>query len=391
MAPKQTTAERVRGRTDWATWPTYQAATTGLRNYWYPVMWSAALTGKPVQRKVCDEEIMFIRDQGVAHALHDRCPHRGVPISYGTQEFPGTISCPYHGWTFDLQDGRMVAAITDGPDSPICGKARVKHYPIAERLGLVWVFIGDGEAPPLEADLPPELVDNDLTLGGKVAERPGNWRFAAENGFDEGHGKYLHRTALYRMFTQMPAWTKTHVENLPPERGDWAVRVQDEEHWEDQYADLGTWPARPWYQRKHMELTPTEFRRSDPVIASLDAPGFVSIRLPGTLRVVYPQLVHYEWYVPVDEDHHRYVMFTVRFDTGRGGRLFRLKYWAYLRWLFHGQFTGQDQWMVEVTDAPPEQLYRPDVSLTAWRRLVEAKARPQVADVPPGPEVQPDA
>ena len=27
--------------------------------------------------------------------------------------------------------------------------------------------------------------------------------------------------------------------------------------------------------------------------------------------------------------------------------------------------------MVEVTDAPPEKLYRPDVSLLEWRRLIE--------------------
>ena len=27
--------------------------------------------------------------------------------------------------------------------------------------------------------------------------------------------------------------------------------------------------------------------------------------------------------------------------------------------------------MVDVTDAPPEKLYRPDVSLTAWRKLSE--------------------
>jgi phenylpropionate dioxygenase-like ring-hydroxylating dioxygenase large terminal subunit len=36
------------------------------------------------------------------HALLNRCPHRGVPLSEGNQQFPGTISCPYHGWTFDL-------------------------------------------------------------------------------------------------------------------------------------------------------------------------------------------------------------------------------------------------------------------------------------------------
>jgi phenylpropionate dioxygenase-like ring-hydroxylating dioxygenase large terminal subunit len=31
----------------------------------------------------------------------------------------------YHGWTYALDDGQLVAVITDGPDSPICGKATV--------------------------------------------------------------------------------------------------------------------------------------------------------------------------------------------------------------------------------------------------------------------------
>jgi hypothetical protein len=55
------------------------------------------------------------------------------------------------------------------------------------------------------------------------------------------------------------------------------------------------------------------------------------------------------------------------------------KFWLYYRvwarWVFHGMFNDEDRLMVEVTDAPPERLYRPDVSLTAWRKLVEETAR----------------
>ena len=50
---------------------------------------------------------------------------------------------------------------------------------------------------------------------------------------------------------------------------------------------------------------------------------------------------------------------------------FYAKYLGAIRWLFHGQFSGQDKWMVEVTDAPPERLYRPDESLLQWRKLAE--------------------
>jgi len=92
--------------------------------------------------------VVFLRDEGKVYALSDQCPHRGVPLSLGRQEFPGTWTCYYHGWTYDLKTGVLQAALTDGPDSPICGKVRVRIYPVEERAGVVWVYLGAGEAPP---------------------------------------------------------------------------------------------------------------------------------------------------------------------------------------------------------------------------------------------------
>ena len=83
-------------------------------------------------------------------ALHDRCPHRGVPLSHpmATQEWPGTWTCCYHGWTFDLETGTLVAAITDGPDSPICGKVAVRR--IALRRQPVYALEAAGPPRSLE-------------------------------------------------------------------------------------------------------------------------------------------------------------------------------------------------------------------------------------------------
>jgi hypothetical protein len=50
---------------------------------------------------------------------------------------------------------------------------------------------------------------------------------------------------------------------------------------------------------------------------------------------------------------------------------FRLRYEAYIRWVFHKRFNDQDATMVETMHIPPERLYRPDVSIIAWRRLCE--------------------
>ena len=112
---------------------------------------------------------------GVVRALHDRCAHRGVKLSLGCQHFPGTISCPYHGWTYRLTDGELVAVITDGPDSRVPGAVAVRSYATAERIGLVWVFIGDGEPHPLDEQLPEELVNPPpFAVGGRIEDRNGN-------------------------------------------------------------------------------------------------------------------------------------------------------------------------------------------------------------------------
>jgi len=376
-----TTTPQSEHGNDWRAWPVYEAAALGFRNYWYPVQWAEQVGKKPVPIQLLGERIVLVRDKEEIYALHDRCPHRGVPLSLGRRQYEGTISCPYHGWTYKLDTGRMCAALTDGPDSPINHKVQVATYPVEQRLGLVWVYVGDGDPPPVERDIPRELVENELVMGGRWEVRDGNWRFAAENGFDEGHAKYLHNTALWRLFKVMPAWNKTRI----VERDGWLIRVQDEVHWEAEFPELGTWTNRRWWKRMPLPDAPGNGTGNvNPVIRDLDLPGFVSVRLPGLLRVAYPQFIHYEWYVPVNEDQVRYVQIMVRFEKGAKAAAFKAKYLGAIRWLFHGQFTAQDAWMVDVMDAPPEKLYRPDLSLTAWRRHVE-QAKPEVqVDRTPG-------
>ena len=89
------------------------------------------------------------------------------------------------------------------------------------------------------------------------------------------------------------------------------------------------------------------------------------------LRIAYPRFIHYEFYVPIDAERTKYVGVMVTFGSPRSRAAFYARYLGGIRWLFHGNFSAQDHWMVSMTDAPPERLYRPDVSLLEWRRLVE--------------------
>ena len=97
--------------------------------------------------KLLGENLVFFRAHGRVSALQDLCAHRGMPLSHGTCLSEGTVTCAYHGWSYDVSTGACVAALTDGPDSPVAGRYSVKSYPVEERGGIVFVYMGDGNPP----------------------------------------------------------------------------------------------------------------------------------------------------------------------------------------------------------------------------------------------------
>jgi nitrite reductase/ring-hydroxylating ferredoxin subunit len=352
MEHKQLVSMRDRNR---QMWPHYEAAVSGFRNYWYPVTWSSRVGRKPFTVKLLGDPIMLVRENGRVTAFLDQCLHRGIPLSVGRQEFPGTWTCRYHGWTYDLESGALRAALTDGPDSPICGKVRLKIYPTAERAGLIWIWLGQGApAVPVEEDIPQEFLAPNTVVMGRISVRKGNWRYAAENGFDDAHAKYLHRYGSLRtIFRLMPAWGTTRI--VSSDDG-WVSRKVEKHLFQDDYPTLGVWPRKHFWKRSG--------RRTG---------GGVSIRLPGTLRNRYGWgATHFAWYVPVDQNHHAYFQFLVKQAKGLSALWFKILYWLVRRWTNHVQFNNQDARMVELMpETMPEQFFRPDVSIAAWRKLCE--------------------
>ena len=63
---------------------------------------------------------IFRNAENDVFALHDKCPHKGGPLSQGMVHGK-TVSCPLHGWKIGLEDGHAVA-----PDVGSCGKFEVK-------------------------------------------------------------------------------------------------------------------------------------------------------------------------------------------------------------------------------------------------------------------------
>lgn len=344
-------------------WPRYEAAALGFRHYWYPVLESRKLRKRPRAIMLCGEKVVLLRDQGKVRALHDRCPHRGVPLSAGRREFSGFLTCRYHGWTYDVSTGELVAALTDGPDSPICGLAdvRVKTYPAEERAGLIWVYIGDAPHPPVEDDIPEELLLPDAVVEPMVELRKGNWRYAMENAVDEAHARYLHRKTPFAFFRKFPAY-QTNVRMVP--EGKWLRRLSKPVFDTADYPRVGKWPGEEGFWRK--------------------AGGQVIVgrsRLPGIFSVGHKDWLDFQIFVPVDADHQLTVQVSMRRTSGLGALIWRLRFWTYIRFFHHIVLQRwEDGFIVDAIDAPPEYLFRPDAAIVGWRKWCHETARRSPAE-----------
>lgn len=351
--------------------PRYLRAVLGLRNYWYPAALSRQVPRRrPFGLTMLGEELVLVRSGDRVYCLQSRCAHRGVPLAHGKCEFTGTITCAYHGWTYDLRDGRLVAALTDGPDCAMVGKVKLKTYPTIERQGVVWVFVGDIEPPPLEADVFPDFLEDGAMVGARVFEWVGNWRLAMEGAIDPSHPFYLHRSAwLSLRFNFIAArgrhWPEITLNKWLTYRTDPPVAVGD-------FPGLGRWPRHRWWQRQRLN--------------KLDVHG----ALPCSSRVANLNFnlpfVTFSWYVPIDADRYRWFTFLLAPKSVAAGprRVWLwLKYWVWLRWMYQGQFLRQDSsinesmhpFYAEQGGWYKEQMFRPDVVITAWRRLIEENAR----------------
>lgn len=332
-------------------WPEYDRLEDGLQNYWYPVMRARKLRGK-VPMQVFGETVLLVRDGGAVLALADRCPHRGTPMRFAKRDFPGTLTCVYHGWCFDLKTGKLAAALTDGPDCPLVGEVAIKTYPVEERFGLIWIYMGSGTPRPLEDDVPEDFFDPRTVRCIRISEQDGNWRFAVENHFDDSHAHYLHRSALYGTFSKTPAYKR----GLRIVRhGDWLEREQDSLHFTADYPGLGRWPRIPFWQWSYRIK--------------------VRVRMPGIGMVERKAYTAYKFHVPITTDRFLFVQVIVKRATGARAWLFRLQYWLIHRWFYHVLFNNEDVLMTKYSHSGPEFLFGPDISITAWRKMCIEEAR----------------
>ena len=126
--------------------------------------------------------------------IDEFCAHRGVSLWFGRNE-EGGLRCPYHGWKYDVT-GQCIDVPSEPEESGFCQKIKLKSYPLVERGGVLWTYMG-----------PPEQAAAAAGMGIRHGAAPSrrfiskrlqecNWLQAMEGGIDSSHVSFLHRGEL---------------------------------------------------------------------------------------------------------------------------------------------------------------------------------------------------
>jgi vanillate O-demethylase monooxygenase subunit len=163
-----------------------------IRNTWYIAAEPHEVTTRPLARTILEQPVVLFRtESGKVVALFDRCPHRFAPLSIG-RVVGERIQCGYHGAQFDVTGA---CALVPGQDV-LPPKATVTSYPIVEKHGYIWIWMGDPEGAADTSSIPDFLYrsgDPAWDGGyGHFESIQANYNLINDNLFDITHAEYVH-------------------------------------------------------------------------------------------------------------------------------------------------------------------------------------------------------
>jgi phthalate 4,5-dioxygenase len=160
-----------------------------LREYWWPVLRADKLErdGPPEKVRLLSENYVAFRDtEGRLGFLDEYCPHRRVSLTLARNEKCG-LRCIMHGWKIDVH-----GKVLETPNEVVAGsrleRLKVRHFPIREEGGMIWVFVGNKEAPPF----PNFAFNNAVEIQPLICTIDCNWIQVMETLWDPAHVMILH-------------------------------------------------------------------------------------------------------------------------------------------------------------------------------------------------------
>ena len=354
-----------------------------LRRYWQPAALSEELMGaRPVVpvRLMGEDLVLFRSTDGALGLVGRNCPHRGADLAFGRCEDNG-LRCPFHGWHFDAT-GQCVEQPGEPEGSQMFTKIRAKAYPVQERNGIVFAYMGAGEPPPFPNFDCFRAPDSHVFSFKGLWEC--NWLQAMEVGIDPAHASFLHRflededprESYGKQFRDRAADTDIPMTQVLREYPRPEIKVEETEY------------GMRIITLRHLDNGRTHVRVTNQVF-----PEAICIPISNEMTIT-------QWHVPVDDETcYWYSMFTsfgapVNKTLMREQRMkeHRLPDYAPLKNRRNNYgynpdeqrsltYTGMgldinvhDQWAVEsmgrIQDRTQEHLGMTDIAISRYRRML---------------------
>jgi Phenylpropionate dioxygenase and related ring-hydroxylating dioxygenases, large terminal subunit len=190
------------------------AAGRFMRKFWQPLYVANDLapgTAKPV--RIMSEDFTLYRGQsGKPYLIDFRCAHRQTQLSAGWIE-DDCIRCFYHGWKYD---GSGQCVEIPGEQESLAEQVKIRSYPVQEYLGLIFVYIGEGEPPAMPRY--PECEGPGILDALSKGIWPCNYFSQLDNAGDPIHIPYTHREARRRVGIETP------VRRMIPEETEYGIK-----------------------------------------------------------------------------------------------------------------------------------------------------------------------
>lgn len=171
-----------------------------LKNFWYPVAFSADLKDDTMVPLDCFEEpwVLFRGKDGKPGCVQNTCAHRACPLHLGSVN-EGRIQCPYHGWEYST-DGKCEKM----PSTRLLN-AKIKAIPCFEQDGMIWIWPGDD---PPTADIPSLLPPPGFQIHAEIViELPVEHGLLLDNLLDLAHAPFTH-TSTFAKGWSVPSMVK---------------------------------------------------------------------------------------------------------------------------------------------------------------------------------------
>jgi nitrite reductase/ring-hydroxylating ferredoxin subunit len=82
-----------------------------------------------------EERVVWRDEAGAVQVWEDRCPHRGMRLSFGFVR-GNSLNCLYHGWEYAAAS--HCVRIPAHPDLEVPNTIKAKAFPVVEAAGMIW-------------------------------------------------------------------------------------------------------------------------------------------------------------------------------------------------------------------------------------------------------------